>query len=107
MQWITVAGIRSTGVTASLGIAEHVATLLETMTHIKRSCDINHDVSNRSQHQTSPRHVTKRTRQPFVLPDTSALASAMRDRERMITIADREHRIDHAITWLGWLQAKL
>ncbi|OQR86342.1 FAD-dependent oxidoreductase [Achlya hypogyna] len=83
--WITVAGIRSTGVTASLGIAEYVVSNL-----LPRVPDL-----------------TPKAHAPiaFRLPAVATMAQQMHASDNTLLQPGLQGplRVDHAITRLGWL----
>ena len=85
--WITVAGIRSTGLTASLGIGRHVTHLLEQV--LREHCGM----------APCPLETPLQARLP-------ALTDLMRDfQERgdgFVEIHGHAYKVTHPITCLGW-----
>ncbi|KDO26539.1 hypothetical protein SPRG_07941 [Saprolegnia parasitica CBS 223.65] len=82
-RWITVAGVRSTGVTASLGIAERVA------------CDFVPQLPG-----LAPRPLSAPV--GFRLPPIAVLAAAMHPSDYTLELHGMTWRVDHAITRFGW-----
>ncbi|OQS07345.1 FAD-dependent oxidoreductase [Thraustotheca clavata] len=81
--WITVAGIRSTGVTASLGIAEYVAETLLSQIHGLRP--------------------VKKAIKQYKLPPVNEMAMAMDPKSLLTPNTHGSLHVDHAITRFGWL----
>lgn len=86
--WLTCAGIRSTGLTASLGIGRHVVQLLQSVGMLSSSSD------------RSKQHSTK----TVPLPPVAVLAQAYRDsgNRESIAIDGYEYRVTHPLTQWGW-----
>jgi len=81
-RWITVAGIRSTGLTASLGIGRHAVHLLRNLLP-----ESDPPVSI----QTTP------------LPPLGKLVNAYHNRaDETVELGGRSYRVTHPITKLGW-----
>ena len=85
--WINVAGIRSTGLTASLGIGRHVTYLLEQILREK------HDVVS------SP----LKTPVQLALPPLPDLIREFRERgDGCVEIHGHVYKVTHPISYLGW-----
>lgn len=80
--WITVAGIRSTGLTASLGIGRHVLNLIQSMLSPSDCALVV---------RTTP------------LPPVERLVRNYRERlDGKVTIAGHDYKVAHPITMIGW-----
>ena len=86
--WLTCAGIRSTGLTASLGIGRHVVQLLQSVGMLSSLSD------------RAKQHTTKTA----PLPPVSVLAQAYREsgNRESISIDGYEYRVTHPLTRWGW-----
>ena len=90
-QWISVAGIRSTGLTASLGIGSYVTTLLKPMIQY-------HPL-------TTSLNTTGRIKET-PLPDVKTLAKSYRDSlDGTVNIHGYKYKVTHPITKIGWTHA--
>ena len=101
--WITVAGIRSTGLTASLGIGRHVTHLLE---QILRDCGGD---SSKEQQNTASLEDSMQSR--VVVPTLPPLATMIEEfRQRgdgTVAIHGHTYRVTHPLTILGWTHASI
>lgn len=89
--FITVGGIRSTGLTASLGIGRHVARCL--LPAVVPRPSLLQDGGDGAQHP--PR--------PTPLPDVKELAEQFRVRgDGTVLVAGRSYRVTHPLTRMGW-----
>lgn len=84
--WVTIAGIRSTGLTASLGIGRHVTHLLEQIL-----CDMG----------VQPKPVSVATL-PALPPLTDLIHDFHRRGDGCVTIHGHVYKVTHPITQIGW-----
>jgi len=86
--WISAAGIRSTGLTASLGIGRYVTSLLRTMVEFSHE-DVHADVI------VAP------------LPPFESIIADFKERgDGYVTLNGYEYRVTHPLTALGWKHHK-
>ena len=84
--WLVCAGIRSTGLTASLGIGRHAVSILETSGILIRT-------------ENSPEIVTR------ALPEVHELAKEFRNgTDDSITVDGHRYKVTHPLTRFGFQQ---
>ena len=79
--WIAVAGIRSTGLTASLGIGDYVVRNLRSLLETPRT---------KQEIRTTP------------LPSLSELVRDFRDHDGHVNIQGNNYKVTHPVTKSGW-----
>ena len=85
-QWVTIAGIRSTGLTASLGIGRHVTHILEQMLR---------------EMGVAPQPLFE-SNLPALPPLGNLIREFQHQDDGCITIHGHVYKVTHPITYLGW-----
>ena len=92
-RWISAAGIRSTGLTASLGIGSYVTNLLQTVVPTPSSSSTCLD--------------THKKKKLTPLPDIEILADMYRNsKDGFVDVNGYTYKVTHPVTKLGWTYSK-
>mmetsp|Transcript_27287 Transcript_27287/g.43866 ORF Transcript_27287/g.43866 Transcript_27287/m.43866 type:complete len:515 (+) Transcript_27287:33-1577(+) len=98
--WISVSGIRSTGLSASSAIGEYIADLHQTFTDPEFIPAINHGMMGVSDSACQPVPSTSTHRSPPV-PPLKTLALSLSEADNTVALYGKRAKVSHAISWFG------